>query len=314
MPRIAGHTLTRERLVRTLTFWLRPAFALRVVNRFQKIVGFDRSIALASSALTALVPLAILTGAVLSGFVHYDAAERIINRYHLTGTGAEAVDVLLDPPKGADATVGVLGIVFLTISTLSFARATQRLFEQTWELKPLSVRNTRNDLLWMVSLGVCAAVLGWIQAMLGGGRLGLAAALAEAPVTAVFLTWTGRVLSAKRIDLSRLVPFGIIAAVLTAAYSVAANLYLPRLFNSYAARYGAVGAVFAMISALFAAMLVIVVSAALGREVHDELTRIRAGRRPSAHEVRRQWDSVLEQARMRWRTAREQVTHHRPED
>ena len=38
----------RERVVRTLTFWLRPEFVLRVVNRFQKVAGFDRSIALAS--------------------------------------------------------------------------------------------------------------------------------------------------------------------------------------------------------------------------------------------------------------------------
>ena len=45
----------RERVVRTLTFWLRPEFVLRVVNRFQKVAGFDRSIALASGALTAMI-------------------------------------------------------------------------------------------------------------------------------------------------------------------------------------------------------------------------------------------------------------------
>ena len=43
----------RERIVRSLTFWLRPDFVLRVVGRFQKLAGFDRSIALASGALTA---------------------------------------------------------------------------------------------------------------------------------------------------------------------------------------------------------------------------------------------------------------------
>ena len=35
--------LDRDRIVRTLTFWLRPEFVLRLVNRFQKVVGFDRS-------------------------------------------------------------------------------------------------------------------------------------------------------------------------------------------------------------------------------------------------------------------------------
>ena len=55
--------MDRERVVRTLTFWLRPEFVLRVVNRFQKVAGFDRSIALASGALTATIPLAIITSA-----------------------------------------------------------------------------------------------------------------------------------------------------------------------------------------------------------------------------------------------------------
>ena len=56
--------MNRERVVRRLTFWLRPEFVLRVVNRFQKVVGFDRSIALASGALTATIPLMIVTSAV----------------------------------------------------------------------------------------------------------------------------------------------------------------------------------------------------------------------------------------------------------
>ncbi|TQK52240.1 hypothetical protein FBY35_2671 [Streptomyces sp. SLBN-118] len=55
--------------------------------------------ALASSALTALVPLAILGSAVLSDLVHYDAAEWIIKRYSLTGAGAEAVNSLFSPAE-----------------------------------------------------------------------------------------------------------------------------------------------------------------------------------------------------------------------
>ncbi|WP_406482124.1 hypothetical protein [Streptomyces sp. NBC_01615] len=279
-------------------------------------MGFDRSIALASSALTALIPLAILSGNVLSSFVHYDAAERIIRRYSLTGAGAEAVSSLFSPAEntGASASAGIFGVVFLTISALSFARASQRLFEQTWELKPLSVRNTRNGLWWILTLGGYAVVTGWLSAVLGGGGLGLAALVCKVLVTAVFLVWSGWILSAKRIVWPDLIPFGVTAGVLTAAYSVGATVYLPRLFNSSVSRYGVVGAVFAMISALFGAMLVLVASAALGREVRAELSRIRQGHRPSDHEVRRQWDSVVEQTRSRWRTAREQVSHRRTKD
>lgn len=269
--------------------------------------------ALASSALTAMIPLFILVGAVLGNVVHYDVAEQIIRRYKLSGAGAAAVDSLFSSAEGTRVSVGVFGALFLVISTLSFARASQRLFEQSWELTPLSVRNTRNGLCWILTLGVYGVISALVSAVLDMG-LGLAAALAELPLTAVFMVWTGWILSARRIDWRDLIPFGITVAVLTTLYSLGATVYLPRLFNSYAGRYGVVGAVFAMISAIFAAMLVIVASAALGREVRDELGWIRQGRRPSDHEVRQQWDSVVDHALSRWRSARRHVPRRGPRD
>ncbi|MEU6071622.1 MULTISPECIES: YhjD/YihY/BrkB family envelope integrity protein [Streptomyces] len=288
---------------------------MRVINRFQKIVGFDRSMALASSALTALIPLAIVLGVVFDNIAHgNDVANRIITRYHLTGGGAEAVTSLFTPAGETSSSVGVFGVVFLTISALSFARTSQRLFEQTWELKPLSVRNTRKGLWWILALGGYLAVSGWLYAVLPPGRLGLAAALCDVPVTAGFLLWSGRLLSANRIGWVDLFPFAVTASLLTGVYQVGATVYMPRLFNSYASRYGSVGAVFAMISGLFGAMLVIVGSSAIGREVRDELGRIRRGQRPSEREVRRQWDSVVALARSRWQSAREQIPHRRAKE
>lgn len=299
----------RRRVVAALTFWLRPAFALRVVNRFQRIAGFDRAMALASSALTALVPLVLLVGALLSSVVDQDVAERLVERYGLTGAGADAVDRLFSPAGDTSAGVGVFGVVFLVISVLSFARASQRLFEQAWELKPLGVRNSRNGLWWILGLGAYGLVEGGLAGLVGGGpRSGLLTGVVQAPVTAVFLVWTGWILSAKRIAWRELIPFGVTATVMTTLYSWGAALYLPHLFNTSVSRYGVVGAVFALLSALFTAMLALVGSAAWGREVTLELDRIRSGLRPSEHEVRRQWDTVVEQTRSRWRSARHHVS------
>jgi membrane protein len=127
----------------------------------------------------------------------------------------------------------------------------------------------------------------------------------------VFLVWSGRVLSAKRIERRDLLPFGMLGAVLLAVYSVAATVYVPHLFSSYATRYGVIGAVFAMISALFCVMVVAVGSAAAGREIDDELGRIRRGERPADDEVRRQWDQVTAEARSRWETLRVQIQARR---
>src|SRR5215210_3332954 len=204
----------RERVLRRLTFWLRPEFVLRVVSRFQKIAGFDRAIALASGALTATIPLTIVTSSLASQLGGKGTAERIIDRYELTGGGAEAVTDVFSPPTGASTSIGVVGFLFLMVAVLSFSRAVQRLFEQSWELSPLSVRNSLNGLRWIGGLALYLALSGFIHATLGRGTLELGAALLGAPLTAAFLVWSGRVLSAKRIERRDLYPFGVLGAVL----------------------------------------------------------------------------------------------------
>ena len=121
--------IDRERVLRTLTFWLRPAFVLRAINRFQRVAGFDRAVALASSALTALIPLTIIAGAILPDIGGKDAAQRLIDRYDLTGGGAEAVRDVLAPAAGTDTDVSVFGTLLLFVAVLSFTRGVQRMFE-----------------------------------------------------------------------------------------------------------------------------------------------------------------------------------------
>jgi membrane protein len=58
-------------------------------------------------------------------------------------------------------------------------------------------------------------------------------------------------------------------------------------------------------------MVVMVASAAAGREVHDELARISRGEKPAEDEVRRQWDEITGQARSRWDTLRAQIQERR---
>jgi uncharacterized BrkB/YihY/UPF0761 family membrane protein len=301
----------RERVVRMLTFWLRPEFLLRVLGRFQKVAGFDRSIALASGALTAIIPLAIVTSALSSQLGGRGTAERIIERYDLTGGGAEAVKDIFAPASGTETSLGIIGVLFLLVALLSFSRAVQRLFEQTWELDSLSVRNTFNGLLWIGGLALYVTLSGALHAALGRGRLELTATLLATPLSAVFLIWSGWVLSAKRIRRQDLLPFAIVGSVLLALYSVGAEVYVPHLFSTYASRYGVIGAVFALISALFCIMVIAVVSAAAGREVTDELDRIRRGERPAEDEVQRQWNEITAEARSRWETLRAQIQEHR---
>jgi uncharacterized BrkB/YihY/UPF0761 family membrane protein len=238
-------------------------------------------------------------------------ADRIIQRYDLSGGGAEAVKDIFSPASGTSTSVGIVGFLFLVVALLSFTRAVQRLFEQTWELTPLSVRNTFNGLLWVAGLAGYLGISGFLHAALGHSRLELTATLLVVPVAALFLGWSGWVLSAKRIARDALIPFAVVGSVVLAVYSVGAVVYVPHLFSTYSTRYGVIGAVFAMISALFCVMVAVVGSAAAGREIHDELDRIRRGERPAEDEVRRQWDEITTQARSRWDTLRQQIHERR---
>jgi len=303
--------VNRERVARTLTFWLRPEFVLRVVSRFQKVAGFDRAIALASGALTATIPLTIVTSSLASTLGGKSTADRIIDRYELTGGGAEAVRDVFAPASGVSTSLGIVGVLFLLLAVLSFTRGVQRLFEQTWELDPLSVRNTANGLVWTGGLALYLGVSGILHTVLGRSQLELSAALLGAPVSALFLLWSGRVLSARRLARDDVMPFAILGSALLAGYSVGATVYVPHLFDTYATRYGVIGAVFAMISALFVVMVITVGSAAAGREIRDELRRIARGEKPAEDEVQRQWDEVTAQARSRWDTARAYVEQRR---
>ena len=121
--RLVRRGFDRERAIRSLTFWLRPAFLLRVVHRFQRIAGFDRALALASITLTALIPLVIISGAVLTEIGAEDTAARIIDRYELTGGGAEAVEQLLSPTGDTTISVDLLSALFVLLALLSLTRA-----------------------------------------------------------------------------------------------------------------------------------------------------------------------------------------------
>jgi uncharacterized BrkB/YihY/UPF0761 family membrane protein len=301
----------RHRIRRLLTFWLRPAFVLRVLTRFQRMVGFDRAIALASSALTALIPIAILASSVLARGDAQHAANQIISRYGLTGTGADAVRQLLSPTGGTSTDISLAGAFLLMFAALSFSRGVQRMFEQAWDLKPLSVRNTVNDLTWIAGLVAYFGFSWWVHSLLDHSRVQIAANTLTLPASAVFLAWSGRILSAKRISWRQLAPFGILVSALVAICLTIGAIYLPHLFSSYASRYGVIGAVLAMISALFILMVVIVSSAAVGREVSDELGRIDRGERPPDDEIRQEWNTLINEARLRTQTVRDRIDRWR---
>jgi len=297
----------RERVVRALTFWLRPDFLVRGLRRFQTLEGFDRAIALASLTFSALIPLGIVVSGAVSD---HSIGQHLVERYGLEGNGAEAVKDLFDTGEELASSFSVFSFFLLLVTILSFSRAIQRLFERAWELPPLSVRNTKNGLIWMCGLVVYAVATGVVRANYNSGVLELLTGAVLGLLSVAFVVWSGVLLSNRRITRHQLLPAAILVAAVGGLLAIGGDIYVPRLFNSYASRYGAVGAVFALISWLFVLMVGLVAAVAVGREVSDELDAIGRGEKPSNEQIQAEWAQVRRQAheaRERvagWRAAR----------
>jgi len=297
----------RERVVRALTFWLRPDFLVRCLRRFQTLEGFDRAIALASLTFSALIPLGIVVSGAVSD---HSIGQHLVERYGLEGNGAEAVKDLFDTGEELASSFSVFSFFLLLVTILSFSRAIQRLFERAWELPPLSVRNTKNGLIWMCGLVVYAVATGVVRANYNSGVLELLTGAVLGLLSVAFVVWSGVLLSNRRITRHQLLPAAILVAAVGGLLAIGGDIYVPRLFNSYASRYGAVGAVFALISWLFVLMVGLVAAVAVGREVSEELDAIGRGEKPSNEQIQAEWAQVRRQAheaRERvagWRAAR----------
>jgi membrane protein len=279
----------RERLLRGLTFWLRPDFVLRCLRRFQAVEGFDRAIALSSLFFSAIIPLGIVMSGVLSD---HDIGSQLVDRFELEGKGATAVADLFDTEDELTSGFSLFSAFLLLITILSFSRAVQRLFERTWELPPLSVRNTKNGVIWVAGLVVYTTVAGVARTQAEDGILQVVWGALLVAAGLAFVLWTGVLLTNRRVSTHELLPAAILIVALAAILGVAGDIYVPRLFNSYASRYGAVGAVFALISWLFVLMVALVSATAVGREVTGELDSIRRGERPSRDQIDAEWGRV----------------------
>jgi len=290
--------IDRERVVRLLTFWLRPDFILRCLRRFTLIAGFDRAIALASLSFTALVPLLMFTGSILPHTGSADTGERLVKRFDLGGEAAKAVHQAFSPATGVDTGLGLFATLLIIVAVLSFTRALQRLYEQVWELPPLSVRNTKNGLLWIGTLVIYFAVETGLHALLPRGVAGILATIVAITPLAAFLVWTGWILSGRRLSWQHFVPGALVGTAGSALFAIGSTVYVPHLFDSYATRFGAIGVSFALISWLFGLMVVQVATTCIGRDVWDELRAIERGERPSNEQIEKEWDEVRAQVRM----------------
>jgi membrane protein len=243
------HTLAGHVLVRLLE--------LRVV---------DRALALSSKLFIAILPVAILASALVSGQAFGD---ELVERFGLTGAGAHAARVLFAAPSQVQAGLGFLGVLILASSVLSFARALEAVYLDCWRLPPSTPAAFTRRLTWLAGFCLYIAVLSPLRTLITDP---LAQRLVAAAGAGALFLWTPYVLLARRVTWRRLLPTAAITAAAMLILGVGAAIALPRMLTHNTERYGLIGFTFSIVTFLFVVAAVVIAAAVLG-SVIDERSR-----------------------------------------
>jgi uncharacterized BrkB/YihY/UPF0761 family membrane protein len=249
------------------------AWGVRAWHRFQQSLGgrflegfvelraIDRALALASKLFVAILPLSILVTALLS---RQDFGNQLVDRFGLTGSGAQAARSLFATPAQVQAGIGLFGFVILLSSILSFARALERLYLDCWELPALKAGAVRNRLMWLAGCIATVAIVSTGNEAAEASGVGFLGWLLAFVVGGAFFLWTAYVLLGHRVPARDLLLTGAVTGAAMLALAVGSDVVMPGLVTHNTVRYGLIGFAFSLVSWLFAGAVLLVAATILG--------------------------------------------------
>ena len=242
-------------------------FPRRCLRSFFEIQGIDRAMVLASQAFTALIPLIILTSAVLPTDNHASMADAIIRKFALTGDAATSVTTVFAGSGTGD--IGVLSVFLLVFSGVSLTRRLQRLYLEAYQLP--RAPGVRGSLYAAVALGallVEVGLLAFIRSLLRELPLDTLAAIGGSLISSI-VVWTSVpwLLLNRRVAWQRLLPAGLLAGIFSTIWGYATTIYMPPLMTSYSQRYGLFGVTIALVGWLLCISFILVAATVVAGEL-----------------------------------------------
>jgi membrane protein len=275
-PREPGRSITervRAFLQGPVRVLLAPASPLGAwLERLLAVQAPDRAVALGAQAFSALIPLLIVYGSVVPVVDAQSFAAGIAKHLGLTGSAAQSMREVLAPPTGVAHSVTAISFVLVIVSSLSLARALQRLYEVSYELPASGIRGTPWHLLWIAMIPLYVTLRPAISD-LAGGWWHVAASLLLAAIA-----WlaTPYILLGRRMTWQRLLPGAVLTALGLTALGGVSLIYLPHSVSSSARHYGTIGVAFSLLSWLVLAGFVLVGTATAGAVALKQLEKHRS--------------------------------------
>jgi membrane protein len=216
---------------------------------------------LAAQAFTSLIPFLVVAAALGPG--DGDLAERIVERFSLDGSAARSVRTLFNDAGEVESAVTWVGIVILVLSSLSFTRAMQRMFQRAYGAESRGPRDMWRGFLWLAAFAAWITISSALRDELKDVG-GIVTAVAVTGVIGFVLWLVSPMILLGRLDWRRLAPGAVVSAVLNALAGVASAIYVPILMTWSAERYGLIGIAFAIQSYLLVLGFVAVIGAVVG--------------------------------------------------
>jgi membrane protein len=246
----------------------------RCLRRFVEIEGAQQATVLGAQAFTSLIPFLVVAAAVGPG--DSDLPDRIVERFGLEGDSADSVRTLFASAGEVESAITWVGIVILVLSTLSFTRALQRLFQRAYRHEPLGIADLWRGLAWLAGFAVWITITSPLRESLEDvGGVVLAVTVSTATGLVLWL-WTPVILLGRE-DWHQLLPGAAVSGFLGALLGVASSIYVPIVMEWSAERYGLIGIAFTFQSWLLVFAFVVVAGAAAGAVVSEGSLRERAG-------------------------------------
>jgi membrane protein len=236
-----------------------------LARRFFDIEGSVQATVLAAQAFTSLIPFMVVVAALAPG--DSDLADRIVERFDLSGASARSVQQLFASAGETQSAVTWVSVIILVLSALSFTRALQRIFQRAYGYESAGMtKDLSRGLGWMAGLVAWVVVSSPFKGALADAG-GIVFAIALATVTG-FVLWLGTpVLLLGERDWHRLVPGAVVSGLLGALLGLASSIYVPIAMTWSADRYGLIGIAFALQSWLLVLAFLVVIGAVVGATV-----------------------------------------------
>jgi len=240
--------------------WFEGSVLQEIVQKLRALDFSNQAMLFGAGVLVSLLPFLIVLSAFASARVDDDIALRLgLDR---TASGI-VTQLFISSPAKLDVATAV-SFILLTAGTLAVAKSLQQIYEKAFHQEHRG-RGLFRQVTWIVV--VCTAVT--LETLVGRAARNLAGGVVLAEfvplvVMTPFFWWTMHFLLAGRIPWRKLLPSAIATGVFLTGLGFFSRIYFSATIVSDSKTYGAIGAVFSIVTWLIATGAVIILGAVAG--------------------------------------------------